>query len=190
MQVVALGVAGSVLGVVLTKGALIFVRARFAESLPTNLSYELHAGAVAQGLGLGVLISLLFSALPLMRIRRIRPSMLLREAEADAERRWLDVWRWAVALGVLAGLVFLTSWQAGSVRVGVFFIAGLGATALVLYAAAWLLIFVVRRVRNLGTFALRQAGHSLHRARNPKPGIGLAVGARAVLGHARESVQV
>src|SRR5256714_14186983 len=147
MQVVALGVAGSVLGVVLAKGALIFVRARFAESLPPNLSYELHAGAIAQGLGLGVLISLLFSALPLMRIRRIRPSMLLREAETDAERRWLDVWRWAVALGVLAGLVFLTSWQAGAVGAGVFFLAGLGAAALVLYAAAGPPVFVVPSMR-------------------------------------------
>src|SRR2546430_10434653 len=99
-QVVALGAAGSVLGVVLAKAALIFVRARFAGSLPPKPSYELHAGAVAQGLGLGVLISLLFSALPLLRIRQIRPSMLLREVERDAGRRWLDVWRWTVALGV------------------------------------------------------------------------------------------
>src|SRR5256714_7152689 len=189
MQVVALGAGGSVLGVVLAKAALIFVHARFAESLPPNLSYELHAGAVAQGLGLGVLISLLFSALPLMRIRRIRPSMVLREAETDAERRWLDVWRWVVALGVLAGLVFLTSWQAGSMRVGVFFIAGLGATALVLYAAAWLLIFVVRRVRNLGTFALRQAVNSMHRPGNQTRVIVLAVGLGAFLIMAVQSLQ-
>src|SRR5256714_6047216 len=120
MQVVALGAAGSVLGVVLAKGALIFVRARFAESLPTNLSYGLHAGAIAQGLGLGVLISLLFSALPLLRIRQIRPNMLLRDTEAETTRRWPDLTRWAVALGVLAGLVFLTSWQAGPVRGGGF----------------------------------------------------------------------
>src|SRR5205085_1522998 len=189
MQVVALGAAGSVLGIVLAKAALIFVHARFAESLPPNLSYELHAGAVAQGLGLGVLISLLFSALPLLRIRQIRPSMLLREVERDAERRWLDVWRWAVALGVLAGLVFLTSWQAGSVRVGVFFIAGLGATALVLYAAAWLLIFFVRRARNLGTFAVRQAVNSMHRPGNQTRVIVLAVGLGAFLVMSVQSLQ-
>jgi len=153
------------------------------------LSYELHAGAVAQGLGLGVLISLLFSALPLLRIRQIRPSMLLREVERDAERRWLDVWRWAVALGVLAGLVFLTSWQAGSVRVGVFFIAGLGATALVLYAAAWLLILIVRRARNLGTFAVRQAVNSMHRPGNQTRVIVLAVGLGAFLVMSVQSLQ-
>ncbi|MDQ3747150.1 MAG: FtsX-like permease family protein, partial [Acidobacteriota bacterium] len=169
--------------------ALVFVRARFADSLPPNLSYELHASAVAQGLGLGVLISLLFSALPLLRIRQIRPNMLLREVETEDARRWPDLTRWAVALCVLAGLVFLTSWQAGSVRVGVFFIAGLGATALVLYAAAWLLIFIVRRARVLGTFSLRQAVNSMHRPGNQTRVIVMAVGLGAFLVMSVQSLQ-
>src|SRR5687767_13450215 len=121
-QVLALGAAGSLLGVALAKAALVFVRARFAESLPPNLSYELQPGAVAQGLLLGLLISLLFSALPLLRIRRIKPNMLLRESEQDAPGKRLDLWRAIVAGFVLAGLLLLTSWQAGSLRVGVFFL--------------------------------------------------------------------
>jgi len=189
VQTLALGAAGSLLGVALAKAALVFVRARFASSLPPNLSYGLQTGAVAQGLVLGLLISLLFSALPLLRIRHIRPNMLLRGAEADAPRRRLDVLRWAVALAVLAGLVFLSSWQAGSLRVGTFFLAGLGATALVLYAAAWLLIFVVRRARGLGTFAVRQAINSLHRPGNQTRVIILAVGLGAFMVMAVQSLQ-
>ncbi|HYY95597.1 MAG TPA: FtsX-like permease family protein, partial [Pyrinomonadaceae bacterium] len=188
-QVVLLGAAGSVLGVLLAAAALVFVRARFADTLPPNLSYELHASAVAQGLGLGVLISLLFSALPLLRIRQIRPNMLLREVETEDARRWPDFTRWAVALCVLAGLVFLTSWQAGSVRVGLFFIAGLGATALVLYATAWLLIFIVRRARVLGTFSLRQAVNSMHRPGNQTRVIVMAVGLGAFLVMSVQSLQ-
>jgi putative ABC transport system permease protein len=189
VQTLALGAAGSLLGVALAKAALVFVRARFASSLPPNLSYGLQTGAVAQGLVLGLLISLLFSALPLLRIRHIRPNMLLRGAEADAPRRRLDVLRWAVALAVLAGLVFLSSWQAGSLRVGTFFLAGLGATALVLYAAAWLLVFVVRRARGLGTFAVRQAINSLHRPGNQTRVIILAVGLGAFMVMAVQSLQ-
>ncbi|PYS80207.1 MAG: hypothetical protein DMF66_00180, partial [Acidobacteria bacterium] len=188
-QVVVLGAAGSVLGVLLARAALVFVRARFADSLPPNLSYGLHAGAVAQGLGLGMLISLLFSALPLLRIRQIRPNMLLREVEAEGPRRWPDLTRWAVALGVIAGLVFLASWQAGSIRVGVFFLAGLGATALVLYVAAWLLIFAVRRVRGLGSFSLRQAINSMHRPGNQTHVIVMAVGLGAFLVMSVQSLQ-
>jgi putative ABC transport system permease protein len=188
-QTLALGAAGSLLGVALAKVALVFVRARFSESLPPKLSYALQSSAVAQGLVLGLLISLLFSALPLLRIRQIRPNMLLRGIEADTPRRRLDVLRWAVALVVLAGLVFLTSWQAGSLRVGTFFLAGLGATALVLYAAAWLLVFAVRRARGLGTFPLRQAVNSLHRPGNQTRVIVLAVGLGAFLVMAVQSLQ-
>ncbi|HYY98688.1 MAG TPA: FtsX-like permease family protein [Pyrinomonadaceae bacterium] len=188
-QVLALGAAGSALGVLLAKGALVFVRARFAESLPPNLAYGLHGASVAQGLALGVLVSLLFSALPLLRIRNIRPNMLLRESEADTRARRLDLWRWTVALLVLAGLVFLTSWQAGSVRVGLFFIGGLGAAALVLYAASWALVLAVRRARGLGTFALRQAVNSMHRPGNQTRVIVMAVGLGAFLVLAVQTLQ-
>jgi putative ABC transport system permease protein len=188
-QVLALGAAGSLLGVALAKAALLFARSRFAESLPPNLSYDLQPGAVVQGLGLGLLISLLFSALPLLRIRRIRPNMLLRDAAEEEPRRWLDLGRAAVAGLVLAGLVFLTSWQAGSVRVGVVFLLGLGATALLLYAAAWLLVFLVRRARGLGTFAVRQAINSMHRPGNQTRVIVMAVGLGAFLVLSVQSLQ-
>ncbi|MET0624714.1 MAG: FtsX-like permease family protein [Pyrinomonadaceae bacterium] len=188
-QVLALGAAGSLLGVALAKVALMLVRARFAESLPANLSYDLQTGAVAQGLGLGLLISLLFSALPLLRIRRIRPNMLLRDAAEPEPRRWLDLWRAGVAGVVLAGLVFLASWQAGSLLVGVVFLLGLGLTALVLYAAAWALVFLVRRARGLGTFAVRQAINSMHRPGNQTRVIVMAVGLGAFLVISVQSLQ-
>lgn len=188
-QVLALGALGSLLGVALAKAALLFVRTRFAESLPPNLSYDLQPGAVAQGLGLGLLISLLFSALPLLRIGRIKPNMLLRDSEQDAPRKRLDLWRALVAGLVLAGLLLLTSWQAGSLRVGVFFLGGLGVTALVLYLAAWLLIYLVRRARGLGTFAVRQAVNSMHRPGNQTRVIVLAVGLGAFLVLSVQSLQ-
>ncbi len=188
-QVLALGALGSLLGVGLAKAALLLVRTRFAESLPPNLSYDLQSGAVAQGLGLGLLISLLFSALPLLRIGRIKPNMLLRESEQDAPRKSLDLWRALVAGMVLAGLLLLTSWQAGSLRVGIFFLGGLGVTALVLYLAAWLLIYLVRRARGLGTFAVRQAVNSMYRPGNQTRVIVLAVGLGAFLVLSVQSLQ-
>jgi putative ABC transport system permease protein len=165
------------------------VRSRFSEALPANLTYGLHGASVAQGLALGVLVSLLFSALPLLRIRHIKPNMLLRESEGDARARRLDLWRWTVALFVLAGLVFLTSWQAGSLRVGAFFVAGLGVAALVLYAAAWALVLVVSRLRGLGTFAIRQAVNSMHRPGNQTRVIVMAVGLGAFLVLAVQTLQ-
>ncbi|HEU4597568.1 MAG TPA: FtsX-like permease family protein [Pyrinomonadaceae bacterium] len=188
-QVVALGVAGSLFGVALAKLGLVFAGARFAESLPPGVSYDLSAGAVAQGAGLGLLVSILFSALPLLRIRHIKPNTLLRDAEEAAPRRRFDPLRWGVAACVVVGLAALTSWQAGSPRVGILFLAGLGLTAALLYAAAWALVSLVRRARHLNSFAVRQAVNSLHRPGNQTRVIVMAVGLGAFLVMAILSLQ-
>jgi putative ABC transport system permease protein len=188
-QVVTLGLLGSLLGVALAKGALLLVARWFAQSLPPNMSYELTPGAVAQGLGLGVLVSVLFSALPLLRVRHIKPNMLLRDEAGDRKRRGPDVLRLLTGAIVVVGLALLSSWQAGSLRVGLFFLAGLAATAALLYGAAFLLILLVRRVRNIRSFALRQAVSSLYRPGNQTRVIIMAVGLGAFVVMAIQSLQ-
>ncbi|HJR09749.1 MAG TPA: FtsX-like permease family protein [Pyrinomonadaceae bacterium] len=207
-QVLALGLAGSLFGVLLAKGALLFVARRFAETLPANMTYALSAGAIAQGLALGLLISLLFSALPLLRVRRIKPNMLLREdaeggdgATTNTDGNWLRRLRGAlslrriglarvlVALAVVGGLIALAAWQAGSFRVGAFFMGGLAATALALQLTAMLVILVVRRARHVRSFALRHAVNSLYRPGNQTRVVVLAVGLGAFLVIATQSLQ-
>lgn len=188
-QVIALGLAGSLLGLALAKGALLLVTHYFAQTLPPNMSYELATGAVAQGLGLGVLVSILFSALPLLRIRHIKPNMLLRDEENAGGRRRRDIPRLLTGALVILGLVLLSSWQAGSVRVGLFFLAGLAATAAALYGAAFLLTMLVRRARRIRSFALRQAVSSLYRPGNQTRVIIMAVGLGAFVVMAIQSLQ-
>jgi putative ABC transport system permease protein len=188
-QVIALGLAGSLLGVALAKGALLLVGHYFAESLPPDMSYKLAPGAVAQGLGLGLLVSVLFSALPLLRIRHVKPNMLLRdEASAGKERR-LDRLRSLTGAAVVLGLFLLSSWQAGSGTVGFFFLAGLMVTATVLYVAALLLVFLVRRARHIRSFALRQSINSLYRPGNQTRVIIMAVGLGAFVVMSIQSLQ-
>ena len=174
-QVVALGLAGSLLGVALAKGALLLVGRYFAASLPPDMSYALTTGAIVQGLGLGLLVSVLFSLLPLLRVRHIKPNMLLREEEGGRGKR-PDALRWVVGALVGTGLVALSSWQAGNALVGLYFVAGLALTSAALYAAARALIFLVRRARRFRSFTLRQAVGSLHRPGNQTRVIVMAVG--------------
>ncbi|MFY9571219.1 MAG: FtsX-like permease family protein, partial [Blastocatellia bacterium] len=164
-QVVAMSVAGSLLGLLFGKGVLVLIQHIFADKLPAYMTYGLRAGAAAQGLGVGILISILFSMLPLLRIRHIRPNVLLRES-AGGNRGAKDILRWSTAVVVMLGLLLVVSWQAGSIRVGLFFLGGLALTAGALYLAATLLIFLVRRMRPLTSFALKQAINSLHRPGN------------------------
>src|SRR5207245_3209944 len=81
-QVIALGFAGSLLGIALAKLTLYLISIYFADNLPPNMSYGLSFNAVAQGLGVGILVSILFSAIPLLRIRHIKPNLLLRDDES------------------------------------------------------------------------------------------------------------
>ncbi len=174
-QVISLGVAGSLLGLALAKVALYYIGLRFADSLPPGMEYGLRWGAMAQGLGVGILICLLFSALPLLRIRRIKPNVLLRE-DAEAGRRPFDFLRWVMTAVVVTGLLLLVSWQAGSIRVGLFFLAGLAVTAGALHLAATALIALVRRTRRFSSFAMRQAINSLYRPGNQTRVIVMVVG--------------
>ncbi|MEK6285390.1 MAG: FtsX-like permease family protein [Acidobacteriota bacterium] len=174
-QVLTMGVIGSALGLLFGKAVLFLIQYIFADKLPAYMTYGLRFGAAAQGLGTGILISILFSALPLLRIRHIRPNVLLRES-AVSKRGAIDVLRWATAGLVILGLLLVVSWQAGSLRVGLFFLGGLAVTAGALYLAATLLILLVRRTRPVASFALKQAINSLHRPGNQTRVIVMVVG--------------
>ena len=76
LQVLALGLAGSLLGVALARAALLAVTRYAASTSPTGepLTYGLTWPAVGQGVLIGLLVALLFSIVPLLRVRRVRPS--------------------------------------------------------------------------------------------------------------------
>jgi putative ABC transport system permease protein len=188
IQILALGFFGSLLGVALARLVLAIVQWKFAELLPANLTYDLRPNAVLQGVGVGVLISLLFSALPLLRIRKIKPNVLLRDDVAPVKARF-DLLRWLTGAIVLFGLVSLVSWQAGSWKVGVFFLTGLALTAGILYGAASLLVAIVRRTKRVQSFAVRQAINSLYRPGNQTRVIVMVVGLGVFLVIAIQSLE-
>jgi putative ABC transport system permease protein len=188
VQVIALGVTGSLIGVALARLVLYLVEKNFADSLPVNLTYDLRPNAVLQGLSVGIIISLLFSALPLLRIRNIKPNVLLRDDQSAVKKRF-DFFRWTTGALVLTGLIILVSWQAGSLRVGLFFLGGLSLTAGLLYLAASGLIALVRRTKNVQSFAFRQAINSLYRPGNQTRVIVMVVGLGVFLVIAIQSLQ-
>ncbi len=188
LQILTLGFAGSLFGVFLAQAAMWFVKWRFIEDLPEKMTYAVRFPTVFQGILLGVAISLLFSALPLLQVRNIKPKLLLRDENNDSLRK-LDPAKWIFGALSLAGLLGLAVWQAGSLKVGAFFLAGLGLTSAVLYFSAVLLTWLLRRSRNLGSFALRQAVNSLYRPGNQTRIILLAVGLGAFVVLAVQSLQ-
>ena len=84
-----LGLAGSALGVGLAALAMRAIPSLLAGATPgVEISYGLTLPAVLQGLGIGLLVSLLFSLVPLLDVRHVKPSLLLRD---EPRPRRLDV---------------------------------------------------------------------------------------------------
>lgn len=175
LQIIVLGLGGCLFGVLLAQLGLWAASFRFAEVLPARMSYAIGPSTAAQGIVLGVLISVLFSALPLLQIRTIKPKLLLRD-ENNAALTRLDWTRWLFAAVTLVGLLSVAVWQAGSLRVGLYFLGGLSVTALILYGSAFLLTYLLKSFRSFGPFAVRQAINSMYRPGNQTRIILLAVG--------------
>lgn len=173
-QVAVLGLAGSVLGVLLASAAIQAIPQFLGDATRgLDVTYALTAPAVLQGLGIGMLVSLLFSLVPLLDVRHVKPSLLLRD---QSRTHRPGAVQFLVTLAVVAGLVGLTVWQAGSLRIGAIVAGGFAATAVVLHLAGSLLIRAIRPLSRSTSFALRHAVLQLSRPGSQMRIVLLAVG--------------
>jgi putative ABC transport system permease protein len=176
LQVVALGLAGSLLGVAVARAAVAAIPVALGPK-STSLLAEAHYGvtwsAAVQGIAIGVLVSLLFAVVPLLQVRFIKPSLLLRDETGSRRRDWLGM---ATIVVVAAALVAITAWQAASLRIGLVVCAGFCGLAVVLHLAGRALVALLRPLTNARSFPLRHAVLHLSRPGNQTRVVLLAVG--------------
>ena len=174
-QVVLLALAGCALGVVLAAGAVAAIPS-FVSGVAQllNVEYGLTVSAVLQGFAVGLLVSILFALVPLLEVRYVKPSLLLRQESGVAAG--IDWTRWAAIAAVGLALVAVATWQAGSVRIALILSGGLIGVALVLHVTGLLLVRAVQPLRHARSFALRQAVRHVARPGNQTSVILLAVG--------------
>jgi putative ABC transport system permease protein len=175
VQVVLLGLSGSLLGVVIAAAAIAAVPESVAVSFG-GVSYGLTPSAVAQGVAVGFLVSLLFSLVPLLEVRRIKPLLLLRGGDGASQAAGIDWLQVAVGAGVCIALVLVAVWQAASWEVALIVCGGFAGVALILHGAGVLLVRAVRPLALTPWFPLRHAVGSLARPGNQTRVILLAVG--------------
>jgi putative ABC transport system permease protein len=176
LQVVTLGLAGSLLGVLLARlavGAIPLALGSTSSSLLADVEYGVTWSAALQGLAIGVLVSLLFSIVPLLHVRFIKPSLLLRDESVAQPRDWVGM---AAIGGVAAALVAVAVWQSASLEIGLVVCAGFTGLAFVLYLAGRGLVSAVAPLANARSFPLRHAVLHLSRPGNQTRVILLAVG--------------
>jgi putative ABC transport system permease protein len=159
------------------------------------VSYGLTFSAALQGVAVGLLVSLLFSLVPLLEVRRVKPLLLLRSLDtqgapaglATAKRRfpaflvpaWVsraDYVQIGAAFFVSAALVAVAAWQAGSLRVALVVCGAFAGISLILHGAGALVVRAARPLAAAPYFPLRHAVVSLRRPGNQTRVILLAVG--------------
>jgi putative ABC transport system permease protein len=174
-QALALCVVGSLLGLLFAGALTLIIPRLFDGVLPFQFEVGLTWRAALQGLGVGALVTLLFSLPPLLEIRRVKPMLVMRRNTAGDERRidWLSL---GAALLIVLVLLALTSYQASSIRIGGIFVGMLVGTALALNLIGVGLMRLLRRARRLPSFVLRQGVGSLYRPGNQTKVILMAVG--------------
>jgi putative ABC transport system permease protein len=188
VQVLLLGLTGSLLGIGLAGAGLRVVPESMIAALGGN-TLGLTGSAVAQGLSVGLLVSLLFSLVPLLEVRRVKPLLLLRggdpavaattasgRAGVAAWFRTIDWLQVSAAAAVTAALVAIASWQAASLRVGLIVSGGFTGLALLLLAAGAGLVRAVHPLTRTRIFALKHAVLGLRRPGNQTRVVLLAVG--------------
>lgn len=176
IEAAVMGVAGSVLGA--AAGILVqrLLPGLLSGLIPVDVSPVISWRAVALGIGIGIWVTLVFSLIPLLGVRRISPLQALRRPY-ETEKPWHDLW-WGLALaGLTLSTLLLTVYQVGSWRRGSFLAAGIAGTLLVLWAASWMLTRALR-VRPPGRLAYvwRQGIANLHRPANQTTTLVLAIG--------------
>ena len=179
-QVVLLGLGGSLLGVLVARLALAAVPDSLTDQAVTavglaTVSTELTASALAQGLTVGMLVSLLFALVPLLEVRHAKPLLLLRQGQTipPAGVDWLRV----VVMALVGGaLVLVASWQAASLEVGAYVVVGLVCVTVVLHVIGRGLVAAITPLQSTPWFPLRHAVLNLSRPGNQTRVILLAVG--------------
>ncbi len=174
-QVIALGLAGSAFGVALAGIAIRAIPSTLAAAATQGIvvDYGLTVPAVVQGFGIGLLVSILFSLVPLLDVRHVKPSLLLRSESSSRRPDLLQIVASAVVLG---GLIWLAVWQAGSLRIGLVVAVGFAATAAILHVSGILLIRAIVPLAQTPWFPLRHAVLQLSRPGSQARIVLLAVG--------------
>ena len=145
LQTLILGASGALLGICAGLGIQAIFPHLIERYFQIKTEFVVGWTTLGQGMAVGLLSTLLFTLPPLLRIRRIRPGVMLRREMAEAKVPWYRQWKQSreavlVGLVILAGLGLIAAWLAESLQMGLFFVGGLLASLLVLAIVAWLLL--------------------------------------------------
>lgn len=176
IQAGALGLLGSILGVVIGVGVQYLLPVALSGALPVDVHTRFSPVAAGAGLGVGVWVALIFALIPLLQLRDVPPLQALRQDFDRPSRRWDFVHGLAWA-ALAASVVLLCVLEAPDRNVGLGFAAALGVSVALLAGTAWVLMRLTRRFfPSRAAYPVRQGVSNLFRPQNQTVAVTLALG--------------
>ena len=181
-QALALGMIGTTIGAGVGIAALYATPALLGDFLPVSLEVRPSLTAVAQGMGIGLLMPLLFSLLPLLSIRNISPLTALRSAYQSDRANRIDPWTCIVFLLIVGSITLFAIVQTRRIGQGLLVSGGLCGVYLILYLASKVLIRSVHILtRKNSPYLWRQGLANLFRPNNQTTLLMVSLGLAAFL---------
>lgn len=174
-QVLALGLIGVAIGLVIGGLIPLIVAPLVADQLPVAARIGLYPGPLGLAAAFGLLTALAFSLWPVARAREIAPAALFRDLVAPT-RRWPRAGAVAATVATLAALAGLAIATAADPRLAAGFCAGAIIAFALFRGAAWGLARLAAALPRPRQPALRLALGNLHRPGSPTPSVVLAMG--------------
>ena len=180
LQTQALGLAGSLTGAALGTAVQPLLARSLAGILPFPVDAAPDPWTIARGLAMGILTALLAALWPLLEVRTVRPSLILRR-HVDAGAARAGSRPWLATLPIAAGLAALSVWQAGSLKAGSIFVGASLAGLVILVVIARGLSLLARVLPRGRGFAWRQGLANLDRPGGHGTAVVVALGAGVML---------
>jgi putative ABC transport system permease protein len=180
IQVAILGLIGSIVGATLGVGVQQIVPVLFKDFVPVELQFGVSWGAVFEGLVLGIVVSILFTVLPLISVRFVPPLTVLR---ADYnEGRVFSRTRIVVITLIVLFPILAAAYQTRSLIYGVSFAGGIIVALGFLALVAIGILFVAKKFfPSKASFVLRHALSNLYRPNNQTQALLVTIGLGAFI---------
>ncbi len=180
LQSAAMGLLGSMIGVLLGLVIQRLLPGLLQQFLPVTVTPGISWRAIALGLGTGLWVSVAFALIPLLGVRRVSPLAAIRRDYEPARGR--DPLLIPVLALLAASVVALAALQVGEWTSALAFTGGIGIALLVLWLASWALARAVRRwTPPRWPYVWRQGLANLHRPANQTVTVVLSLGFGAFL---------
>ncbi len=182
IQALAMGLIGSIIGVLIGLGVMNFLPLVLGDFLPVDLTMNLSLKPVLQGMLIGLSMTVLFALLPLIGTRNVSPLLTLRSSFEGVNPLANEPRRWIIYAAIALSILLFSLSQTANWMLGVAFSLSLGLSFALLFMMARLIMYLAKRYLPVSwRYIWRQSLANLYRPNNQTVTLMVALGLGTLL---------